>query len=313
MKLTKKIALDNIIDINQLIYPLFVREGKGSSRKVFSMPGVNVYSLSGLLKQVAYLNKIGLRKFLIFGVPKSKTWQGKYAYENSNIVAKAVKEIKEKFPKIVVMTDVCLCAYNLHGHCGIIPRGKSSINSAATLKALSLMALSHAKAGVDFVAPSAMVNNQVRAIRQILDKEGFSKVKIMSYSAKFASNFYGPFRNIADSKPRFGDRSKYQLNYSKAKEALARIKKDIKQGADIVMVKPALGYLDIVKEAKAKLKHPLAVYNVSGEYSLVKQGAKLRFWDQKRIVDEVITSIKRAGADFIITYHAKDIAVWQKG
>jgi len=312
MKLAKKIGSDKIIDLNRLIYPLFVREGI-DDREVFSMPGVSVYSLGTLLKQVSYLDKIGLRKFLIFGIPKRKTWQGEYVYKNENIIVKAVKEIKKKFPKTIVMTDICLCAYTCHGHCGIIPKGKRSMNSSATLKALSLMALSHAKAGVDFVAPSAMANNQVKVIRQTLDKEGFDKVKIMSYSAKFASSFYGPFRDIANSKPRFGDRSKYQLNYSKAKQALTRIKKDIKQGADIVMVKPALGYLDIVKEAKTKFRHLLAVYNVSGEYSLVKQGAKAKLWNQKQIVTEIITSIKRAGADFIITYHAKDIALWQRG
>jgi porphobilinogen synthase len=304
------------ITLGELIYPLFVKEGKGLRQKILSLPGVYKFSPDVLVKEVKYLKSLGLKQFLIFGVPKNKDWQGSFAYQDKNIVSESIRELKKNVRGITVMSDVCLCAYTSHGHCGIIAKriahSAKRIDNNKTLKALTRIALSHAQAGADFVAPSAMAQGQVKAIRDVLNKEGYTGVKILSYSAKFASNFYGPFRDIANSKPRFGNRRGYQLDYRDSQNALSRVGRDVGEGADIVMVKPALGYLDIVKQTKALFDYPLAVYNVSGEYALVKKGARLGFWDEKNMVDEIINSIKRAGADFIITYHAKDIARWQR-
>ncbi len=300
------------IKLRELIYPLFVKKGKGLRQKITSLPGVYKFSPDTLVEEIKYLKGLGLSSFLIFGVPKHKDWQGSSAYSDKNIVSEAIKSLKKNVKGITIISDVCLCAYTSHGHCGIIDKGSNSINKKKTLEVLAKIALEYARAGADYVAPSAMAQGQVKAIRKILNKKGYSKVKILGYSAKFASNFYGPFRNIANSKPRFGDRRGYQLDYRNSPDALTRIKLDIVQGVDIVMVKPALGYLDIVKQTKARFNQPLAVYNVSGEYSLVKKGANLGFWDEKKMVDEIINSVKRAGADFIITYHAKDIARWQR-
>lgn len=299
------------LDLKSLIYPLFVEEGLKKIKETSSLPGVYIYPIGKIAIAVERLKESGLKKFLIFGAPAKKTWKPVCAYKQDNPVAKAVFLIKSRVSGVKLMTDVCLCAYAEHGHCGIIERGRTTINRVKTLKALAAMALSHAQAGADYVAPSAMCLGQTRVIRKTLDKAGYSQTKIMGYSAKFASNFYGPFRDIADSAPGFGNRKAYQLGYKSSSQALGRIKRDIKEGADIVMVKPALNYLDIIKEAKAKIKKPLAAYNVSGEYFYLKQGAKLGYWDERQAVGEVISSIKRAGADLIITYHAKDIANWQ--
>ena len=299
------------INLHELIYPVFVKE-KGLKEKVVSIPGVYKHSLSSLVREIGVLKKLGIRNILLFGIPKKKDYKGGAAYQKNNVVSEAVKIIKDNFSDILIITDVCLCAYTTHGHCGVIEKGQKKINKQKTLKALSETALLQARAGADLVAPSAMAQGQVKAIRDILDKKGFKNTKVMGYSAKFASNFYGPFRNIVDSAPKFGDRRGYQLDCSESKTALDRIKQDIKEGADIVMVKPALGYLDIVRAAKSKFNQPLAVYNVSGEYLAVKLGSKKGFWNEQKMVFEIIRSIKRSGADFIITYHAKDIAEWQK-
>jgi len=308
---------------NSLIYPYFVVTGENIRRKIKSFPGVYRLSIDKLLKDIGQIASLGLNKILLFGIPDRKDPPGSGAYSKDNIVSSAVRKIKEIFPNLVVMTDVCLCAYTTHGHCGILKNRRSSfvvrrssknknkiIDSKATLKALSKMALSHAEAGTDYIAPSAMAKKQVSAIRKALDKNGFRKTKILGYSAKFASNFYGPFRNAAHSKPKFGDRSGYQLPSGDRRLALKEIENDIKEGADIVMVKPALSYLDIIREAKTKFRKPLAAYNTSGEYAFVKYGARSGLWDERKMVFEIMTSIKRAGADFIITYHAKDIARW---
>jgi len=298
------------INLDSLIYPLFVKKGTCLREKIPSMPGVYRFSLDFLLEEIIYLKRLGLKHFLLFGIPDKKDQYGKNAYNENNIVAKAVKLLKKSFPEITIITDVCLCAYTLHGHCGIIKDRNIGINSRATLTALSRIAVSHAKAGADYVAPSAMAKGEVSAIRSALDKNGFKHTKIMGYSAKFASNFYGPFRDIADSAPKFGNRKDYQLDYTKTSCVLTKIKQDIADGADIIMVKPILGYLDIAKEAKATFNCPLSVYNVSGEYSMVKKGVEAGFWKEKDMVFEIMSSIKRTGADFIITYHAKDIARW---
>jgi len=298
------------IDLGKLIYPLFVKKGRYLREEIVSMPGVYRFSPDMLLDQVLCLQKLGLKHILLFGVPDKKDWDGKLAYADKNIVAEAVGLLKKSFPEIIVITDVCLCSYTSHGHCGVIKDKRKGIDNKATLSSLCRIALSHAASGADYVAPSAMAENQVRAIRKALDRKGYKKTKILGYSVKFASNFYGPFRDIANSSPRFGDRSTYQLDYTDRENALKEIKDDIEEGADIIMVKPGLGYLDVVEEAKRKFKHPLAVYNVSGEYSMVKKGAQSSLWKEKDMVFEIISSIKRAGADFIITYHAKDIARW---
>ncbi|MDD5465146.1 MAG: porphobilinogen synthase [Candidatus Omnitrophica bacterium] len=296
-----------------LIMPYFVIEGRNKKEPVANMPGISRLTVDNLLKEVSESKQLGVSKALLFGVcPRHyKNELANYAYAKNNIVSRAVAELKRKIKGLSVITDVCLCAYTSHGHCAILDK-KNKIDGKKTLEALSKIALSHAASGADWVAPSAMAKKQVLAIREALDKNGFSNVKIMGYSAKFASNFYGPFRDAADSAPKFGDRKAYQLDYSDAKKALKEIGDDIREGADMVMVKPALSYLDIVKEAKQKFNYPLAAYNVSGEYVLVKMGAGIGLWQEKKIVFEITASIKRAGADYIITYHAKDIARWIK-
>jgi len=317
------------ISAGEFIMPYFVIKGNRKREPIASMPGIARLTIDNLVKEVRQAKKLGINKVFIFGVcPASKkNNSGSYAYSAKNIVSEAVSALKEKIKGISIITDVCLCAYTTHGHCGILrPQGHPSaslgtgkatrpqvnIDNKKTLSALAKIALLHAQAGADWVAPSAMAEKQVLAIRQTLDRNGFKGVKIMGYSAKFCSNFYGPFRDAANSAPGFGDRSSYQLDSGDTKQAIREIRYDIKEGADAVMVKPALSYLDIIKTADEKFKFPLAAYNVSGEYALVKFGARQGLWDEKRIVFEIITSIKRAGADFIITYHAKDIAKWIK-
>jgi len=276
------------------------------------MPGVFKYSLDSLKDQLAYLDYLGIRNILLFGVPDKKSWWGETGWENNNFLFEVISFIKSYYPGFKVFTDICLCAYTSHGHCGIVREGQTNIDKQATLKALATMAFLHAKAGADFVCPSAMAEGQVKAIRLRLDQAGFSEVKIMSYSAKFASGFYGPFREVADSAPRFGDRRGYQLDFKSVDSALERIRQDIEQGADIVMVKPALAYLDIIAKVRSQFKHPLAAYNVSGEYAVAKLGAHQGFWSEPDFVFEIIEAIRRAGADYIISYHAVDIARWQK-
>ena len=305
--------LSSTIKKSDLIMPYFVIEGRRKIEPITSMPGIARLSIDNLLKDIGGLRKLGIKKVLLFGVcsPKYKDEKASYAYSLEGIVPQAVAAIKRELKDVTVITDVCLCAYTLHGHCGIV-KSRVKIDNKKTLKALSEIALRHAEAGADWVAPSAMAKKQVYTIRKSLDKNGFKKTKILGYSAKFASNFYGPFRDAADSAPKFGDRKAYQLDYSDLRQALSEIEDDIKEGADAVMVKPALSYLDIISRAKQKFNKPLVAYNVSGEYSFVKLGAKFGFWDERKMVNEIMASIKRAGADSIITYHAKDIAGWPK-
>ncbi|MEW6101696.1 MAG: porphobilinogen synthase [Candidatus Omnitrophota bacterium] len=288
---------------NNLIYPYFVVSGKEKKEKINSFPGQFRFSVDCLLKDINELDSLGIDKVLLFGIADKKDEKASSAYAEDNIVGFAVREIKKQFPHITVFADVCLCAYTSDGDCHL----KSHAN---TLKALSRMALRHAEAGADYVAPSAIARGQVKAIRKALDDAGYQKTRIMGYSAKFASNFYGPFRNAAKSAPKSGDRSKYQLDYNDAKSALKKIREDVKEGADIVMVKPALSYLDIIRDAKRKIRAPLAAYSVSGEYVMLKYGAARGLWDEKKAVFEITSAIKRAGADYIITYYAKDIARW---
>ncbi|NQT46073.1 MAG: porphobilinogen synthase [Candidatus Omnitrophica bacterium] len=300
------------VDIDSLVYPVFVRQGIDLQQPIPSMPGVYRFSPDSLAKEVDRLLKIGIKKILLFGITEEKDECGTAAYGDKSIVSTTIGLLKHLFPELIIMTDVCLCAYTSHGHCGILNRSSDDvlINKDKTLHALSEMALSHAAAGADYVAPSAMAEGQVSSIRKALDGNGFKETRIMGYSAKYASQFYGPFRDIADSAPRFGDRCQYQLGWTERERAFSKIEDDIREGADIVMVKPALAYLDIIREARDKFRHRLAAYNVSGEYAMIKAGAQSGYWDEEEAVFEVMTAIKRAGADIVITYHAPDIARW---
>lgn len=297
-----------MIKQNDLIAPLFVIPGSGKKEKISSMPGVFKFSPDQLVVEIAELEKLGITKILLFGIPKNKYPDGDEAYDNSGAIQEALRLIKKKNQTITVFTDVCLCAFTTHGHCRIL-KEDNSFDHKATLKVLAKIAVSHAEAGADFVAPSAVLNHQVNEIRKALDKYGYKRVKILSYSAKFESSFYWPFREACNSSPKFGSRT-YQLQKNDKREALKRIAQDIKEGADIVMVKPALSYLDIICDAKRKFKSPLAAYNVSGEYSMIKSACKDDKDLEKKLVFEVLDSIKRAGAKYIISYHAKKAAQW---
>ncbi|NQT07239.1 MAG: porphobilinogen synthase, partial [Candidatus Omnitrophica bacterium] len=270
------------------------------------------FSPDRLLEEASLLQELGIQKVLLFGIPDHKDEYGSAAYHKDNVVAEAVSLLKESFPGLTLMTDVCLCAYTTHGHCGIINGKDKSIDNSETLSALSRIALSHAEAGADYVAPSAMAAGQVAAIRSALNRNGYGKTRILGYSAKFASQFYGPFRDAADSYPKFGDRREYQLAYLDRERAIKEASDDIEEGADIIMVKPSLAYLDIIRDIRNGLDHPLAAYNVSGEYVFIKNGAREGLWDEREMVFETLSAIKRAGADMIITYHAKEIALWNK-
>lgn len=301
------------INLNSLVYPLFVREGRGVREEIPSMPGIYRFSPDTLIKEAESLWRLGVTTVLLFGIAGRKDETGRGAYEKGNIVSKSVSLLKRYVPTLTVITDVCLCAYTSHGHCGVLEDSDTGrIDNEHTLSALAMAALLHAEAGADCVAPSAMAKKQVGVIRGILDKNGHRDTEIIGYSAKFASQFYGPFREAADSAPRFGDRRSYQLDYFRTEDALAEIEDDIAEGADIVMVKPALSYLDVIREAKRIFKYPLAAYSVSGEYAMVKTGASQGYWDEKKMVFETFSAIRRAGADFVITYHARDIAEWLK-
>ncbi|MFN3966089.1 MAG: porphobilinogen synthase [Endomicrobiia bacterium] len=314
---TRKLLSEIRLSIYDFIMPYFVVEGKNQKQQISSMPDIFRYSIDNLIKEVQEIYKLGIQAVLLFGVPDKKDDLGRNAYNKNGVVQKAIKIIKKELPEITVITDVCLCSYTSHGHCGILKhevykKSGNFIDDKTTLEVLSKIAISHAQAGADIVAPSAMMDSQVKLIREALDKNGFEDVAIMSYSAKFASNFYGPFRDAAISSPKFADRKSYQLNFCNINEALREIEQDIKEAADIVMIKPALAYLDVIKTVKEKFNIPVAAYNVSGEYSMIKSASQKGWLDEKNVVFEILTSIKRAGADLIITYWAKDVAKWLK-
>ena len=291
---------------DNFIYPLFVTHGKGVKKEISSMPGNYQQSIDNLVKDCEEVYGLGIPAVILFGIPEKKDELGTEAYSDEGIVQHAIKAIKNKLPDLMVITDVCMCEYTSHGHCGVIKNGV--VQNDATLELLAKEALSHAKAGADMVAPSDMMDGRVAAIRDILDDEGFERVPIMSYAAKYASGFYGPFREAAESTPQFGDRRSYQMDPPNSREALREVELDIEEGADIVMVKPALSYLDIISQVKQEFNMPVAAYNVSGEFSMVKAAANLGWIDGDRVMMEVLTSIKRAGADMILTYHAKEAA-----
>jgi len=289
-----------------LVYPIFVQEGKGIVEEIPSMPGISRYSPDRLREEITEIASLGLISVILFGIPAKKDPKGTAAYQETGVVQQAIRTIKKEAPEMIVITDVCLCEYTSHGHCGVLDG--EEIDNDATLDLLARMAVSHADAGADMVAPSDMMDGRVRALRSALDKAGFSSVPIMSYAAKYASAFYGPFREAAESTPAFGDRRSYQMDPPNRNEAIREIALDIEEGADIVMVKPALAYLDVLREARECFLHPLAAYNVSGEYAMVKAAAARGWIDEDRIVAEILMSIKRAGADLILTYFAKQVA-----
>ena len=297
------------------IYPYFVVEGENQKEEISTMPGIYRFSIDTLLKDIKEIKNLGINKVLLFGVipDEQKDERGSAAYADDALIARAVKAIKAKFGKdIIVFTDVCLCEYTNHGHCGLLHH--HDVDNDSTLPLLAEEAYVHAKAGADFVAPSAMMDGQVEAIKKRLKEGGLDKqCKVLAYSAKYASAFYGPFRDAADSAPQFGDRRAYQMDPANSREAMKEVELDLAEGADIIMVKPALAYLDVVRQVRDSINRPVAVYNVSGEYAMVKAAAANGWIDEKRIVLETLTSMKRAGADIIITYHAIDAAKWLKG
>ncbi|MEK7281373.1 MAG: porphobilinogen synthase [Chloroflexota bacterium] len=293
-----------------LIYPLFVVEGKRQKQEISSMPGIYRLSPDLLPQEIEEVAALDIHAVLLFGLPEVKDEKGSQAYHPRGVTQQAIRAIKKSHPDMVVACDVCLCEYTSHGHCGVVANGK--VDNDSTLELLAQTALSQVQAGADVVAPSAMMDGQVATIREKLDEAGFTSTPIMAYAAKYASAFYGPFREAAASAPQFGDRRSYQMDPANAREALHELEQDVAEGADIIMVKPALAYLDIVSQARSMFSLPLAAYNVSGEYAMVKAAARLGWIDEKRAILEIITSIKRAGADIIISYHAKEVARWLK-
>jgi porphobilinogen synthase len=294
------------LEPKNLIYPLFVGPGKDQALPVSSMPGVAQLSVDRAVKECAEVSALGIPAIILFGIPNKKDATGSEAYADKGVVQQAIRGIKEKVPETLVITDVCLCEYTDHGHCGVIKNG--DVDNDSTLEILAKEALSHARAGADIVAPSDMMDGRVGAIRKILDGNGFSQTPIMAYAAKYASGFYGPFREAAESTPQFGDRRSYQMDPANSDEALREVELDIQEGADIVMVKPAMAYLDIIYRVKQKFGYPVAAYNVSGEYSMIKAAGQNGWIDEQRIMMEVLFAIRRAGADMILTYFAKDAA-----
>lgn len=302
----RELVAETSLSVNDLIYPMFVMPGKNKRIQIKSMPGIYKQSIDNLIKEIKEVKKLGIKAILLFGIPEHKDEMGTEGYYEHGIIQKAVREIKKKVKDIIVVTDVCMCEYTSHGHCGIIKDG--DVDNDETLQYLVKMSLSHAEAGADIVAPSDMMDGRVGVIRDELDANGYKNVSIMAYSAKYASAFYGPFREAAESPPQFGDRRSYQMDPPNVREALREIELDIEEGADIVMVKPALSYLDVIRAAREEFDHPVAAYNVSGEYSMVKAAGKLGWIDEELVMMEVLISIKRAGADLILTYFAKDAA-----
>lgn len=298
------------VGINDLIYPLFVVEGTDQKNPIPSMPGIHQFSIDRLDEELDRIREAGVKGVLLFGIPEHKDEVGSEAYNEHGIIQEAIRYIKKVFPELVVIADICLCEYTSHGHCGVIENGE--ILNDETLPLLAKTAVTCAQAGADMVAPSNMMDGHVEAIREALDEAGLQTTPIMAYSAKMASGYYGPFRDAAHSAPGFGDRKTYQMDYHNAREAMRDIWDDIEEGADIIIVKPALAYLDILKTAAEETNMPLCAYNVSGEYSIVKAAAANGWVDEKKLVMENMIAIKRAGAQMIITYHALDVAKWIK-
>lgn len=304
----RDLVRENTLSAMDFIYPIFVVEGENIKKEIESIPGNYHYSLDKLEEVISEVESRGVRGVILFGIPEHKDSCGSEAFNEEGIVQRAIKKVKSLTNKLLVITDVCMCQYTSHGHCGIV-KGEE-IDNDATLEYIGKIALSHAKAGADMVAPSDMMDGRIHIIRNILDKNDYKNVGIMAYSAKYCSAFYGPFREAAHSAPQFGDRRTYQMDPANIREAMREIQGDIEQGADLIMVKPALSYLDVIRWAKDKFDVPVVAYNVSGEFAMVKAGAKMGWIDEKAVALEMLLSMKRAGADIIITYYALEAAQW---
>src|SRR5712692_10721897 len=312
--LVRSLVRETQLSVDDLILPLFVRPGRGVKKEIPSMPGNHQLSVDCLVDEVGQAVELGLKTFILFGIPEEKDAVGSSAVDDEGIVQQALRALRSAHPDILLITDECFCEYTDHGHCGILADhgGRMDVDNDATLPLLAQQCISHARAGADLVAPSGMLDGMVRAIRVGLDDAGFSTLPIMSYAAKYASGFYGPFRDAAESPPQFGDRNSYQMDPANGDEALREVALDLDEGADIVMVKPALAYLDIVRRVKDRFGVPVAAYNVSGEFAMVKAAAQRGWIDERRVALEILTGIKRAGADMILTYFARDAAQWLK-
>jgi len=302
----RRLVREATLSVDHLVYPCFVLPGEKVRNPVQAMPGVAQLSVDELLKELETVTDLGIPGVILFGLPAGKDERGSEAYSRTGVVQEAVRAVKDRFPELVVVTDVCLCEYTSHGHCGVL-KGHD-VDNDATLELLAQVAVSHARAGADMVAPSDMMDGRVGRIRESLDEDGFEEVAILAYAAKYCSAFYGPFREAADSAPQFGDRRSYQMDPCNSLEALREVALDIEEGADIVMVKPALPYLDIVRRVREEFDRPVAAYQVSGEYSMIKAAAAQGWLDESRVMMESLTAIRRAGASFILTYFAKDAA-----
>jgi len=311
--LVRDMVRETTLDVRDFILPLFVRPGTGVRQEISSMPGNYQLSVDRLIDEVGSARELGIRAFILFGIPVSKDATGSSALRDDGIVQQALRALRQAYKaEIVLLTDECFCEYTDHGHCGPLREtgGRVDVDNDATLPLLAQQCVSHARAGADFIAPSGMMDGMVQAIRTGLDAAGFSHIPIMSYAAKYASGFYGPFREAAESPPQFGDRGGYQMDPANGDEALREVELDLAEGADIIMVKPALSYLDIIRRVKERFEVPVAAYNVSGEFAMVKAAAQKGWIDERRVALEILTSIRRAGADLILTYHARDAAKW---
>ncbi len=302
----RRMVRETKLSVDDFIFPVFVQPGEGVKQEISSMPGNFRFSIDELVKEMEYVKSLGIPAVMFFGIPEKKDEQGSEGFAENGIIQKAVRAVKKEVPDLLLITDVCFCEYTSHGHCGCII--DQDVDNDTTLEWLTKMAVSHAQAGADIVAPSDMMDGRVAAIRTGLDQNGFKNIPILSYAAKFASAFYGPFRDAADSAPEFGDRRSYQMDPANGDEAIREVELDIEEGADIVMVKPALPYLDVIRRVKDKFQMPTAAYNVSGEFAMVKAAEKMGWIDGERVMMESLLSIKRAGADLILTYFAKDAA-----
>lgn len=302
----RSLVRENQLKIDDLIYPIFIEEGKGIKKEIESMPGIFRFSLDILPEELNTVKELGIRAIILFGIPDSKDEIGSETWNDQGIIQKSIRFIKKHYPELYVITDVCFCEYTSHGHCGIIHN--NDVDNDATLKNLSKQAVSHARAGADMVAPSGMMDGMIRTLRESLDKEGFYQLPIMSYAVKYSSSYYGPFRDAADSAPSFGDRRTYQMDPANRREAFREADFDKEEGADILMVKPALSYLDIIRDLRNNYNIPIACYNVSGEYAMIKAAGEKGWIDEQKVMMESLLSMKRAGADLIITYFAKEVA-----
>ncbi|HEV2949835.1 MAG TPA: porphobilinogen synthase [Gemmataceae bacterium] len=312
--LIRNLVRETRLSVDNLILPLFVRPGRGVKKEIPSMPGNFQLSVDRLVEEVGEAVELGLKSFILFGIPEHKDAVGSSAADDEGIVQQALRALRSAHHDVLLITDECFCEYTDHGHCGVLSEhgGRRDVDNDATLPLLAEQCVSHARAGADMVAPSGMLDGMVQAVRQGLDAAGFTWLPIMSYAAKYASGFYGPFRDAAESPPQFGDRGGYQMDPANGDEALCEVALDLAEGADIIMVKPALSYLDIIRRVKERFGVPVAAYNVSGEFAMVKAAAQKGWIDERRVALEILTSIKRAGADIILTYFARDVAHWLK-